>query len=140
MSVKVVVASNVKGIIAYRERVIPRDGCLRKTDYPSSAALQMRSSEMTLLSAAMGGGIGLGYLAYHLLSTARAGRRSSSSSSNGSAAKEGYPMLDMAEIARRAVARKKSFLYTRSGDSGTSQVKYRMGKAIATDSPVTPPD
>ncbi|CAB1121544.1 unnamed protein product [Ectocarpus sp. CCAP 1310/34] len=35
------------------------------------------------------------------------------------------PMLDMAEIARRAVPRKKSFLYTRSGDKGTSQL-YNM--------------
>ncbi|CAM9177506.1 unnamed protein product, partial [Ascophyllum nodosum] len=29
----------------------------------------------------------------------------------------------MAEVARRAVPRKKSFLYTRSGDKGTSQTK-----------------
>lgn len=33
-----------------------------------------------------------------------------------------FPMLDMTEIARRAVPREKSFLYTRRGDKGTSQV------------------
>lgn len=32
-------------------------------------------------------------------------------------------MIDMAEVARRAVPKKKSFLYTRNGDKGTSQVR-----------------
>lgn len=39
---------------------------------------------------------------------------------------EKHPMLDMADIARRAVPRKKSFLYTRAGDKGTSQVRFKI--------------
>lgn len=38
-------------------------------------------------------------------------------------------MIDMAKVARRAVPRKKSFLYTRSGDKGTSQVRAAAAAA-----------
>ena len=50
-------------------------------------------------------------MACRLLSQARSGGE-----------KKEHPMLDMADIARGAVPRKKSFLYTRRGDKGTSQV------------------
>lgn len=74
-----------------------------------------RSSEVTLATAMVGGGIGVGYLACRMISYARKGRE-------GQKDPEDFPMFDMADIARRAVPRKKSFLYTRSGDKGTSQV------------------
>lgn len=73
-----------------------------------------RPSEMTLATALVGGGIGIGFVACRLFSQARSGGD-----------KKEHPMLDMADIARRAVPRKKSFLYTRTGDKGTSQL-YNM--------------
>eukprot|EP00903_Cladosiphon_okamuranus_P006560 g6408.t1 len=59
-------------------------------------------------------------MACRLFWQSQAQRRAAS----GSGGKE-YPMFDMAEVARRAVPKKKSFLYTRNGDKGTSQL-YNM--------------
>ncbi|CAM9455154.1 unnamed protein product, partial [Ectocarpus fasciculatus] len=84
----------------------------------------------SLATALVGGGVGLGYMAFRL--TNQAQRRSLAGANGrgdggggGGAGGDERPMLDMAEIARRAVPRKKSFLYTRSGDKGTSQL-YNM--------------
>lgn len=68
----------------------------------------------------VGGGVGIGYIAFRLFS-----QRSGGGRTPGGGQREDFPMLDMADIARRAVQRKKSFLYTRRGDKGTSQVKQK---------------
>lgn len=81
---------------------------------------QPRSNDMTLATAMVGGGVGIGYIAFRLFSQGRGGGRTP-----GEGQREDYPMLDMADIARRAVPRKKSFLYTRRGDKGTSQVQLK---------------
>ncbi|CAN0127342.1 unnamed protein product [Ectocarpus sp. 6 AP-2014] len=84
---------------------------------------------VSLATALVAGSVGLGYMTFRLASQAQ--RRSltrANGRGGGGGGGEGddeRPMLDMAEIARRAVPRKKSFLYTRSGDKGTSQL-YNM--------------
>ena len=79
------------------------------------------------MTAIVGGGIGAGYVAVRLFRQSRAllttGKAEAGGGEGGNGKKKEFPMLDMAEVARRAVPRKKSFLYTRSGDKGTSQVK-----------------
>ena len=78
------------------------------------------------MTAIVGGGIGVWYVtvllfrqSWALLTT---GKAEAGGGEGRSGKKKEFPMLDMAEVARRAVPRKKSFLYTRSGDKGTSQV------------------
>ena len=79
------------------------------------------------MTAIVGGGIGAGYVAVRLFRQSRAllttGKAEAGGGEGGNGKKKEFPMLDMAEVARRVVPRKKSFLYTRSGDKGTSQVK-----------------
>ncbi|CAM9762157.1 unnamed protein product [Pylaiella littoralis] len=92
---------------------------------------------VTLATALVGSGVGLGYVTFRLLQRTRRCISSSSSRNQGKPyngagdgagagdGKQQYPMIDMADLARRTVQRKKSFLYTRSGDKGTSQL-YNM--------------
>ena len=79
------------------------------------------------MTAIVGGCIGAWYVTVLLFRQSRAllttGKKAEAGKGEGrSGKKKEFPMLDMAEVARRAVPRKKSFLYTRSGDKGTSQV------------------
>lgn len=60
--------------------------------------------------------MGIGYLALLAILQARSAREDEEDGG------EDFPMLLIADIARRTVRRKKSYLYTRSGDKGTSQV------------------
>lgn len=69
----------------------------------------------------MGAALGVGYVTIRLLSTKGRKKRD-----DDFVPPTEFPMLNMEEIAKRTVARKKSFLYTRSGDSGTSQVSPRF--------------
>lgn len=55
-------------------------------------------------------------------SSSKGGQEKSKEEQRMNGKKTEFPMLDLAEIARRAVPREKSFLYTRRGDKGTSQV------------------
>ncbi|CAM9825750.1 unnamed protein product [Ectocarpus sp. 12 AP-2014] len=82
---------------------------------------------VSLATALVGGSVGLGYMAFRLASQAQRRSLTGFGRGGGGGGEGGdeHPMLDMAEIARRAVPRKKSFLYTRSGDKGTSQL-YNM--------------
>lgn len=80
---------------------------------------------VSLATALVGGSVGLGYMAFRLASQAQRRSLTGANGRGGGGGREGgdeRPMLDMAEIALRAVPRKKSFLYTRTGDKGTSQV------------------
>lgn len=79
--------------------------------------------EISLATAAVGATVGVGYVAVRLLSSMGGGKSKSIKGGGGEGADAVHlPMFNMEEIAKRAVERKKSFLYTRSGDSGTSQV------------------
>lgn len=75
--------------------------------------------------------MGLGYVACRLFWQSQTQRWGTSGSGAGGKPGTGggkeYPMIDMADVARRAVPRKKSFLYTRNGDKGTSQVSSDVG-------------
>ena len=97
----------------------------RQITLPHVTRQQSQPSDVTLMTAIVGGGIGAGYVAVRLFRQSRAlltTGKAEAEGRKGRNEKEKFPMLDMAEVARRAVPRKKSFLYTRSGDKGTSQV------------------